>query len=71
MNLLNPALIVLGGDLIAGQDLLIPLIRRQLIRHCLPELMEGLDLKAGALGHDSGLRGAASLAFSHALQNDE
>ncbi len=71
VSLLNPGLIVLGGDFIAGQDLLIPRIRRELDRHCLPKLLEGLDLKASSLGHDSGLKGAASLAFSRALLDDE
>jgi predicted NBD/HSP70 family sugar kinase len=71
VSLLNPGLIVLGGDFIAGQDLLIPRIRRELERHCLPKLLEGLDLKASSLGHDSGLKGAASLAFSQALLDDE
>jgi glucokinase len=70
VNLLNPGLIVLGGDFIAGQDLLIPLIRGELTRHCLPKLAEILEVKAGALGLDSGLKGAASLAFSHALADD-
>lgn len=71
VNLLNPSLIVLGGDLIAGQDLLMPLIRQELDRHCLPKLTERLELKVGALGLDSGLKGAASLAFDHTLQDDE
>ncbi len=70
VNLLNPGLIVLGGDLISGQDLLLPAIRQELIRHCLPKLLEGLEVKASTLGHDSGLKGAASLAFRQALLDD-
>ncbi|MEN6601522.1 MAG: ROK family protein [Bryobacteraceae bacterium] len=71
VNLLNPELIVLGGDYVEGQDLLIPCIRQTLQKHCLPDLLEGVELKASALGHEGGLKGAASLAFSHALQDEE
>jgi glucokinase len=70
VNILNPALIVLGGDLIAGQDLLIGLIRRQLELHCLPELVKHVEIRASSLGHDSGLKGASSWAFSQALRDD-
>jgi glucokinase len=70
VNILNPAVIVLGGDLIAAQDLLIPAIQRELHRHCPPRMIAGLELKASTLGHDSGLRGAASLAFNHAVQDE-
>ena len=70
VNLLNPSLIVMGGDLIAGQDLLLGPIREELARHCAPTLMSGLELKASSLGHDSGLKGAASLAFSRMLEDD-
>jgi predicted NBD/HSP70 family sugar kinase len=71
VTLLNPDLVILGGDLIAGQDLLIPGIRAELGRHCLPQFLKDLEVKASPLGLDSGLRGAASLAFRGALENPQ
>ncbi|MDP1555358.1 MAG: ROK family protein, partial [Hyphomonas sp.] len=69
VNILNPHLIVLGGDLIHGQDLLLAGIREELARHCAPELRDHLVLRVSSLGHDSGLKGAASLAFLNSLQD--
>ena len=67
VNLLNPQLVILGGDLIHGHDLLLPCIREEMARHCAPKLLDNLSLRVSSLGHDSGLKGAASLAFQNAL----
>ncbi len=69
VNILNPNLIVLGGDLIHGHDLLLGIIREELARHCAPKLVDHLVLKVSSLGHDSGLKGAASLAFLNATKD--
>jgi len=67
-NLLNPEVIVLGGDLIHAQDLFLPRIRAELARHVLPEIHASLEVRFSALGFDSGLIGAACLAFHEALR---
>jgi len=69
VHLLNPDLIVLGGDLIHGHDLFIPRIRQQLTEHALPRLAETVDVKVSSLGLDIGLKGAASVAFHQSLQD--
>ncbi|MDZ4799942.1 MAG: ROK family protein [Bryobacteraceae bacterium] len=69
VNILNPQLIVLGGDLIYGQDLLLAHIGEELARHCAAKLREHLVLRVSSLGHDSGLKGAASLAFLNSFED--
>lgn len=71
VNLLNPELIVLGGDIAAGDDLLTPLITAELQRHVLPQLMAPVRLVASELGPDIRLRGAASLAFHGCLSTPD
>lgn len=71
VNLLNPQLIILGGDLIHGHDLLMEPIREELARHCAPKLLDHLELQVSSLGHDSGLKGAASLAFRNSLRDPD
>jgi glucokinase len=68
-NLLNPELIVLGGDLIHAEDLFLPRIRTELARHVLPKMQVSLEVQMSALGMDIGLVGAASLAFHGALRD--
>lgn len=67
VNLLNPEIVILGGDLVAGEDLLVPIIRDQLVQHALPELLNGLKLISSGLGPDLRLRGAGALAFRKTL----
>jgi N-acetylglucosamine repressor len=67
VNLLNPELILLGGDIVAGQDVLTPLLRKELGRHVLPHLARVVEIAASDLGPDVRLRGAASLAFHGCL----
>lgn len=71
VNLLNPQLVILGGDLIHGHDLLMEPIREELARHCAPKLRDHLELRVSSLGHDSGLKGAASLAFLNSLEDGD
>ena len=67
VSLLNPGLIVLGGDLVSVEDLFVPIIWEELQRLTLPLVLEGLQIKASSLGLDIRLKGAASLAFRHAI----
>lgn len=66
--LFNPDLIILGGDLMQGEDLLLPRIRKELSAH-VPEFLRTASLRVTSLGQDIGLKGAASLAFRNSVQN--
>jgi N-acetylglucosamine repressor len=68
--LLNPGLIILGGDLMQGEDLLLPRIRKELAMH-VPGFMRTTELRVTSLGQDIGLKGAASLAFRNSVQNSD
>lgn len=68
-NLLNPEVIVLGGDLIHAQDLFLPRIQEQLARNVLPKIHSSLEVRFSTLGFDSGLIGAACLAFHQSLRD--
>ena len=68
--LLNPGLIILGGDLMQGEDLLLPRIRKELATH-VPGFMRTTELRVTSLGQDIGLKGAASLAFRNSVQNSD
>jgi predicted NBD/HSP70 family sugar kinase len=69
VNLLNPEIIILGGDLVSAEDLFLPRIREELFRHCLPELVDGLELTVSSLGLDIRLKAAAALAFRKSLED--
>ena len=68
--LFNPAMIILGGDLLQGEDLLLPRIQRELAAQ-LPDFTEQTELTVTGLGLDIGLKGAAFLAFQNAVNNAE
>ena len=67
VSLLNPGLIVLGGDLVSAEDLVVPVIWEEMRRLTLPLLLEGLQIRTSSLGLDIRLKGAASLAFRQAI----
>jgi predicted NBD/HSP70 family sugar kinase len=69
VNLLNPELIMLGGDAVAGEDLLIPSLKSAIERHALPQLAAAIRFVVSDLGPDIRLRGAASLAFHGCLNS--
>lgn len=69
VSLLDPELIVLGGDLISGEDLFIPIIWDELQLRTLPPLLKDLQIRPSSLGLDIRLKGAASLAFRNAISN--
>ncbi|HUQ93666.1 MAG TPA: ROK family protein [Bryobacteraceae bacterium] len=69
VNLLNPELILLGGDIVCGQDLILPWIRSEIARHALPQLASAVSFAVSDLGPDIRLRGAASLAFHRCLRD--
>ena len=67
IHLFNPEIIIVGGSVIAGRDLLLPVIEEQVRRFSLPNLLEGVKIAVSGLGLDIRLRGAASLAFRNSL----
>jgi predicted NBD/HSP70 family sugar kinase len=69
ISLLNPEIVILGGDLIAAEDTLVPVIRDEIARRTLPASSERLVVHVSSLGLDIRLRGAVLLAFRSILQN--
>jgi predicted NBD/HSP70 family sugar kinase len=67
IHLLNPEVVIFGGDLIAGEDVLLPVIREEVLRLSLRNIAGEVDLVVSSLGLDIRLRGAASLAFRNCL----
>jgi glucokinase len=66
---LSPEVIVLGGDLTSGEDLLLPRIREGVLRNIPVSLRRPCEVKMSALGLDIGLKGAASLAFHESMHD--
>ncbi|MCC7499134.1 MAG: ROK family transcriptional regulator [Bryobacterales bacterium] len=66
-NLFSPEVMVVGGDLVHGQDLMLPRIRAELEKCALTRSLAGLELKVSSLGLDIGVKGAAALAFRQSL----
>ncbi|MBK9168497.1 MAG: ROK family protein [Bryobacterales bacterium] len=69
VNLLNPEIIVLGGDVLGAEDVLLPIVRRALRHYVLPNLTEDLKIVMSGLGLDIRLKGAASLALRKSLED--
>jgi predicted NBD/HSP70 family sugar kinase len=69
ISLLNPEIVILGGDLIAAEDTLVPVIRDEIARRTLAVSTEGVSVQVSSLGLDIRLQGAVSLAFRSILQN--
>lgn len=64
--LLNPELIVVGGDLAAAGDALFEPMRRSLTRSTMISHAEPLRIVPGSLGDSAGVRGAAALVLATA-----
>lgn len=69
ISLLNPEIVILGGDLITAEDTLVAVIRDEIARRTLPVSTERLLVRISSLGLDIRLRGAVSLAFRSILEN--
>lgn len=61
LNLLNPSLVIVGGEGAHFLDLLLPSLRETLARHCFADLFEGVELVVEPWGDDAWARGAAGL----------
>jgi glucokinase-like ROK family protein len=68
LNLLNPGLIVLGGDLVAAGDVLLEAVRATALRRAIPKAGKEVVIMASDLGEDTVAIGAATLVLHHAFQ---
>jgi glucokinase len=64
VNVLNPELIVLGGILAQGQDLLLPEIEATMRQRSFANLGERVQLRITSFGWQAGVVGAAALALN-------
>jgi glucokinase len=71
ISLLDPELVILGGDLIMAEDVMLPIIWDQIRLQTRPRSLEVVKIVVSGLGLDIRLRGAASLAFRNMLENRE
>jgi predicted NBD/HSP70 family sugar kinase len=65
-NLLNPARVIVGGDLAAAGDLLLDPLRAALRRYAIPSAAEDAEVATGVLGERAEVRGAVALAIGEA-----
>jgi predicted NBD/HSP70 family sugar kinase len=63
VSLLNPELVVIGGDLVEAGDALLEPIRRTLRRGAMGSLRQRLRVVPSMLGDSAGVRGAAALVL--------
>jgi N-acetylglucosamine repressor len=61
VNILNPTLIIIGGEATPFLDLLLPSVRAALAEHCFADLFNDVDLVVEPWGDDAWARGAAVL----------
>ena len=71
ITLLNPEVVILGGDLIGGEDVLVPIIRGEIERRALAVSLEGVRIAVSSLGLDIRLKGAAALAFRRMIETPQ
>jgi glucokinase len=69
IQLINPEIIILGGDYAGPEDYLIPRLRAKLEKLVLPDLIDGIQIVASHLGPDMPLRGAGALALRKSLED--
>ena len=64
INALNPSCVVIGGGMAAASDLIIPRVERELNHgRAIGPTWKDAKIRAGILGDDAGLLGAAKLAL--------
>jgi predicted NBD/HSP70 family sugar kinase len=66
VTLLNPQLVVVGGELAAAGETLFTPMRRAIERHAMSPHAANLRIVAGALGDSACVRGAAALVLAEA-----
>ncbi|HEU4894242.1 MAG TPA: ROK family transcriptional regulator [Acidimicrobiia bacterium] len=68
VNLLNPALIIVGGDMAAAEQQLLAGIREVVYRRSTALSTTDLQIKTSKLGDRAGVTGAAAMVIDHLLQ---
>jgi glucokinase-like ROK family protein len=68
LNLLNPGLIVLGGEMTAAGDVLLAAVRAAVARRAMPKAAREARIVLSELGHDVVAIGVATLVIQHASQ---
>jgi predicted NBD/HSP70 family sugar kinase len=63
-DLLNPELIVVGGELSAVGEVLLDPLREQVHRHAIPATARGLEIVPGVLGPRAELLGTLALVLA-------
>ncbi len=61
ISIINPEMVVIGGGLSMAGDFLIDRIRGKIKRYAYAEGAKNVRIKAGKLGNDAGIKGAAAL----------
>jgi predicted NBD/HSP70 family sugar kinase len=70
VNVLNPSIVVVGGELAQTGDICIAAIREAIYRHSQPLLTRDLAIVRSRMGRSSGLLGAAEVALDALLAVD-
>lgn len=68
VNLLNPAVIVIGGDMAAAEQQLLAGIREVVYRRSTTLSTTALEIKRTTLGDSAGITGAAAMVIDHLLE---
>jgi predicted NBD/HSP70 family sugar kinase len=68
LNLFNPALVVVGGDIGRVGDLFFGPLRETVAKNCFSENFSHVNLVASRLGESATARGAATLIFDEAIE---
>lgn len=69
INLLNPGLIILGGEGVRAGELLFAPMRAEIELYGMPELVQDASFKVEAWGDDAWARGAASLVLRELFES--
>jgi predicted NBD/HSP70 family sugar kinase len=67
-NVLNPSLLVVGGELASAGDLLLEGVRESIQRWALPSAADAMAVVPGALGDRAEVLGAVALVVSESDQ---
>jgi predicted NBD/HSP70 family sugar kinase len=69
LNLFNPALVVIGGDIVRAGDLLLGPLRDTVSKNCFSENFSHVNIVASRLGESATARGAATIIFDEAIES--
>ncbi|HLD93246.1 MAG TPA: ROK family transcriptional regulator [Anaerolineales bacterium] len=68
LNLINPGLIVMGGDLVAAGPVMLQAVQETALARAIPKAGKEVTIIASDMGDDVVAIGAATLVFHHAFQ---